>query len=440
MSRLLTGIDLKTLPKTFRHAVQISRRLGFRYLWIDALCILQDSIEDWRNEASKMGSVYEYSTCTIAAVWGRNSHSGCFNDRQPLKQYPCCVQLDSTGPLYLHDLDYVKDIHSENNVEGLGFSRRYESIPPLHTRAWVVQERFLAPRTIFFGSNVISWECREGTANELRPKIEREEHNPKECYQYFTNPLTPLQDEENRVAFYRNWNVFLWLYTAGRLTKEQDRLVALAGVVSQVEKHTGLTNIFGLWKELLPMELLWGRDLGPDGTLRIPPPKKTRAPSWSWASQDGPVNVEQSVGWESCVSEIVCETISSISIPTTKYPCISLLGHLVLFSGRIHTASVGINGYCELSHDEHKRKLEFTPDVPGAWEDDVKFDCYLLLVASTDSDEVFPGSVYEKGLVLSKRPSGRFARTGVFLNFLQTVDETGLFQKHRGERERITIE
>lgn len=62
-----SGIPMWQLPKTFAHAVAVTRQLGLRYIWIDSLCILQDLPRDWQNEAAMMHKVYKYAEVTIAA-------------------------------------------------------------------------------------------------------------------------------------------------------------------------------------------------------------------------------------------------------------------------------------------------------------------------------------------------------------------------------------
>jgi hypothetical protein len=52
------SIPLGILPKTFQDAVLITRRLQYRYLWLDSLCIVQDSDDDWRRESAVMGDIY----------------------------------------------------------------------------------------------------------------------------------------------------------------------------------------------------------------------------------------------------------------------------------------------------------------------------------------------------------------------------------------------
>lgn len=79
-----TGKDCqwKFWPRTFRDAILITRALGYRYLWIDSLCIIQDS-EDWFHEASTMGDVYSNSQCTLAAIYAYNSTEGLLRPRDP---------------------------------------------------------------------------------------------------------------------------------------------------------------------------------------------------------------------------------------------------------------------------------------------------------------------------------------------------------------------
>src|SRR4051794_22873221 len=79
-STRLKSIPLVKLPKSFREAVFITRRLGYLYLWIDSLCIVQDDKEDWQQESAKMADIYENAALTIAASDSADSHKGCFRD------------------------------------------------------------------------------------------------------------------------------------------------------------------------------------------------------------------------------------------------------------------------------------------------------------------------------------------------------------------------
>lgn len=71
------------IPPTFRDALTIARALDIPYLWIDALCIVQDDHVEWQNEASKMQDIYSGGSLTIAAADAFNSLGGCFfNDNR----------------------------------------------------------------------------------------------------------------------------------------------------------------------------------------------------------------------------------------------------------------------------------------------------------------------------------------------------------------------
>ena len=84
LETLMREINVEELPKSYQDAIAITRRLGIRYLWIDSLCIIQDSVADWRAESAIMGEIYKNSFFTIAASWASNDEEGCFADRDPL--------------------------------------------------------------------------------------------------------------------------------------------------------------------------------------------------------------------------------------------------------------------------------------------------------------------------------------------------------------------
>lgn len=77
----LAGISFKSMPRTFQNAVTVAQRLGCSYNWIDSLCIVQDSPEDWMSESKKMGTIYQHARVTIAATGANNGTGGCFTHR-----------------------------------------------------------------------------------------------------------------------------------------------------------------------------------------------------------------------------------------------------------------------------------------------------------------------------------------------------------------------
>jgi hypothetical protein len=78
-------IQYADLPRTYCDAISVCRALKVRYLWIDSLCIIQDSKEDWEREAANMAYVYSNSYLSILADWSTDSDGGCFktSSREP---------------------------------------------------------------------------------------------------------------------------------------------------------------------------------------------------------------------------------------------------------------------------------------------------------------------------------------------------------------------
>jgi hypothetical protein len=145
---LLKGTYIHRLPKTIQDAIKVTRRLNFRYLWVDSLCILQDSSEDWAREATTMKDVYGNCALSIAALGAANCDEGLFSHRDPLISKPCRLSEDpERGGLFVYPDEWEQYIHTKPWTQS-----------PLHRRAWAVQERVLPSRTLNFGWGVI-WNC-----------------------------------------------------------------------------------------------------------------------------------------------------------------------------------------------------------------------------------------------------------------------------------------
>lgn len=97
-AELSRGVSLLKLPKTFVDAIKITCRLGVPYLWIDCLCIFQDSIENWAPESSIMADIYAHTRCKIAAAASSDSHGGCFVERNPLEVQPLRFEYNPFVP------------------------------------------------------------------------------------------------------------------------------------------------------------------------------------------------------------------------------------------------------------------------------------------------------------------------------------------------------
>jgi hypothetical protein len=81
IDQLRKAIPTNRLPQTFQQAIALTKRMGHRYIWIDSLCIIQDSEDDWHYESSRMGDVYKNSFCNISATAAEDGRMGLFFER-----------------------------------------------------------------------------------------------------------------------------------------------------------------------------------------------------------------------------------------------------------------------------------------------------------------------------------------------------------------------
>lgn len=290
---LEAGRPLSALPKTFREAVEIARRLGVRFLWIDSLCILQDSLgdKDWQEQSAAMRDIYTHSVCNIAATGAADSHGGCYFPRDVSRVIPCTISKNSQGSLSVDFTVVSMDLWTDDIERA-----------QLNQRGWVLQERLLAPRTLHFAAQQIFWECNEMNACEMYPKELPSTHflddqQPSiRCHRPLFSANAGKSDENfgqqpySAQDPYFYWSRIVDAYSRCYLTRPEDKLAALSGLASQLQQMTKDDYYAGLWSKDLAGQLLWTivGCVQADGTAsRRPEPY--RAPTWSWASVDGVV-------------------------------------------------------------------------------------------------------------------------------------------------------
>lgn len=299
IEHLRTGIDTAKLSKTFVDAIQITRELGFQYLWTDALCIMQGDPEDWSNESKKMADVFGNAYLTIVAGSAAKAHDGFL--QTPLRR--------SISPCQLR---YQKWQESEADLD-MGdcyvHLPRSKRIGPLEKRAWCYQEQILSPRRIIYGSDQIFFVCQRNIfcedGNSKANKAMTGSFNMPNAQSIIDSPksLPP------KAVLLRYWYGMLREYTARNMTNPHDKLPAISGIASLVQKIVGCRYLAGIWEEDLIRGLSWtaawfySSEMGQPLTRPLETSKieqkllterVTRAPSWSWASVEGTVRVDAS--------------------------------------------------------------------------------------------------------------------------------------------------
>lgn len=155
-------IPIEILPWSYRDAIKVTLALGYSYIWIDSLCIIQDSPEDWEYESTKMAGIYGGAICNISYIGcpSNSSDEPTFSLRDPRLFLPCVLKKAMDPGVY----SLIAYPSIERREEG-GIISGFEG--PLSDRAWVFQERLLCPRTIYYGGPQLIWECCEGFQTEL---------------------------------------------------------------------------------------------------------------------------------------------------------------------------------------------------------------------------------------------------------------------------------
>ncbi|KAG9238443.1 heterokaryon incompatibility protein-domain-containing protein [Amylocarpus encephaloides] len=334
--RLREGIPLEEFPPTLRDAIKITRNLKIQYLWIDALCIKQDSESDWNLEASRMRDVYAGATITIVAAGSPSTYAGIFAERATHVEdrTPCALPwgLGSSSEIVMLRRPF------QNSTKLI-----YSDI--LNSRGWTLQEGLLSSRTLSYGKDQMVWQCSQyrlcenGHKEALSSQYDSKDLFHGEKSKAATRGLLSLQQNlafsmyhmvpmiRNQVARfgllewwwmrhrsmgsvmqydylgvdpYDRWAEIIRQFSTRQLSFEKDVLPALSGIAREFSSITKDTYCAGMWKSQLDSSILWQRDAiftKPSKELHawemVPTnfdmrkPEIYRAPSWSWASING---------------------------------------------------------------------------------------------------------------------------------------------------------
>jgi Heterokaryon incompatibility protein (HET) len=325
------GISKNSLPKTIRDAIDVTRALGIRFLWIDALCILQDSEVDKSRECSQMDQIYQRAFVTISAASAENCHrgfsSGAGSMVADFPKLPITCPDGRLGSIFV--------LPEKQNL--------FED--PIQTRAWTLQEHVLSPRLLIWSKYQLFWLCTNGLSQEQdgshelagpyyrRPDSlfgasfdKRVGQRPDEStliglheslsgrapaadgYYAFQYAPDFVHDEMQAV-----WERVMVEYSKRRLSVKSDKLPALSGLASRFREFVQDEYLAGHWRRWLLPHLLW-KCVDEKGGVRLP--DEDGVPSWSWLSVNGPVSVNNlsstdiiAVYARAVASIVNCETI-----------------------------------------------------------------------------------------------------------------------------------
>ncbi len=449
----MQDINFDELPKSFKDALLIMGGLDIPYIWIDSLCIIQDSREDWEYESAQMGSIYCHAWCTIAAFDAQSCHDGIHLFREEHLR-SCHVVLNGDRGnrvrVSISQLPPTWEKFNKNN--------------PLNNRGWTFQELQLSPRILHFSTHQMWWECRserdqeypvwkddhikEPAASIRRQKQELEfEENMALTEKYLSNIgtvynvhdyfaarytglivnevvqprcLDNMSMTSNRLKNpamvqktiatelrYNIWHKGVQDYSARKFTMITDRFPALSGLVSEIQGAYGGEYVAGLWRDDLLRSLLWRRDpktMSP--ILTYTPdrrPSGYRAPSWSWAAIDHTISYELVTLNRQQIDKLLPTTahIESISLtPAGSDP-----------KGRLEGGSMLIRGMLKLYTPANLTRgmvihFDFRDEVGDS-------PIFLLSLFESPFKDHFVRWVFALALVMIEDPVPRFRRVGV---------------------------
>ncbi|KOS20298.1 hypothetical protein ESCO_006174 [Escovopsis weberi] len=274
------------LPANFQDAFLIARELGIRYIWIDSLCIIQDSKSDWEVESKKMADIYRNATLTVSALVSPKSTAGI------LKR--CDGHLGSV-PKSVSLKVYRDQARTEEvKVEWKAFEEENLALlddqGALNKRGWCLQEYILSPSNLLFGNRQIYWKCCAGSKSaDAMPdgnEFPFSKYSTASSVIYSSIPTTPKKPAVavDKSALLEDYYSMAEGFSRRSLTFASDKLPAFSGIARSLHPALGMDYVAGVWTADLCYGLLWRAD-----TASAKHVDKYRAPTWSWMASDEPI-------------------------------------------------------------------------------------------------------------------------------------------------------
>ncbi|KAH6605531.1 heterokaryon incompatibility het [Trichoderma cornu-damae] len=292
----LSHIDIAKLPQTVADAVQVCRCLQIRYLWVDALCIIQGDEDDWNEESFNMSKVYSYNFITLCILQANACTSGFLKTAHSPRTLQINFQSklvpSVSGKLSLQMLQQAdENLQVSEKPEDTFIpldSEYYESdvmFSALNKRGWTFQEGELSPRKLLFGNTSTYIIC-----GDLRESAQGLPFDDRSFFQLANTASIYASTDASADAF-DDWYTLVQLYARRELSYVQDTLPAISAFARTAsDRMTDKKYLAGLWRADLPRGFFWiGEPQKKDGHPE-PSSSTYTAPSWSWACH--PNNIE----------------------------------------------------------------------------------------------------------------------------------------------------
>ncbi|KAF4636151.1 hypothetical protein G7Y89_g1950 [Cudoniella acicularis] len=309
------GIVLRDLSLSIQDAVEVTRQLGFQYLWVDALCIIQDSEKDINAELGLMGTIYKNATLTLAASSAISVEAGFLRKVPAAKHFKLPYQSS-------------EKIFACADVSLMGFSFQYPFKPrakrpmllgsqpePLNTRGWTLQEGLLAPRLLSFGTNGITWKCQSEAITKVPDGVKTSKALPLSVFNKVEKEQTKANMQRHQISI---WHSIVEDYTRRMLSVRSDYGRAISGIVSELASCWNDEYLAGMWRRTFVANLAWHVEKDMLWNLEQASIEKgyhapLEGPSWSWLSKLAKVSFLP-------VADIKLELVDCLLLHSSKLP------------------------------------------------------------------------------------------------------------------------
>ncbi|KAK3109983.1 hypothetical protein LTR53_016199 [Teratosphaeriaceae sp. CCFEE 6253] len=328
-TRAQYGVEIPTsvLTKTFRDAIQVTADLGYKYIWIDSLCIVQNNDDDWAAEAAKMGDIYAGAALVLAAASATDGSGGLFHTREG--GYETTLGDFDSAEIVVRtmiDHEFCEYLIPEVSSEQPHYSERPgPEVCPLMYRKWCFQERLLSRRIVHFTKSELVWECRTEAFCECgRPNPQGSGESGSDRMSSDKIGFAPglsgrstrsggqtgnvgrlSSVDDDRWVYVQEWRKLVKQYSKARLSYPTDILPAISGVARMFDGKGLGKYLAGIWEVGIEVQLCWrlGR---PYEEPEFQRPSTFCAPSWSWASVMSPFLTEREPDipgfWDRCTA------------------------------------------------------------------------------------------------------------------------------------------
>jgi len=312
----LEDIPVQRLPRTIADAVHCTHQLGLMHLWVDSLCIIQDSDADKDKEIQKMSAIYRNAHLTISAAKVTGSNEGfldrrlrCADAIRRSFQVPMLVPRDTSlvttrglrpGEFYAGTAPWNAPNMWEDSPSTIRLAAgplgttdstdlltpREMREEPISKRGWTLQEYLLSDRVLVYGHDQLQWICLSATEVDggIKPSSWDVDHD-------LCSVLRTTTSGDQVTEIYDNWIEVVQMFSHRRLGDASDKLNAIEGLAQEFRRRlTGDEYLAGLWRHDLARGLSWRQDGSVEEFGAALWNRSRQCPSWSWIKVDGPVD------------------------------------------------------------------------------------------------------------------------------------------------------